>query len=73
MAVMPKYANLRELADAYKSGELTAPLMLDNDVTSVCAETGQPFPLDYEDVFEMDPTDLLTQALELLGIPWEHV
>lgn len=59
------YDTLRQLADAIKAGEVTGPLMIDNDVTGL-----------YQDdvkVFEMHPDDLLEQALDLLGIPHEHV
>jgi len=58
---------LQELAGAYKTGTVTAPLMLDNDSTSVYDEAADAT------VFEMHPADLIEQALTMLGIPWEHV
>lgn len=69
---MPKYKTLRELQTAYQRGKLTESLMLDNDTTSVYVQTG-PDEDDYEAAFEMHPDDLLGQALDLLGIPHEHV
>jgi hypothetical protein len=57
--------NLQELAAAYQAGTVTAPLMLDNDQTTVYQGD--------DEVFEMHPADLIEQALTLLGIPWEHV
>jgi hypothetical protein len=60
---------LAELAEKYKSGELTErePLWLDNDDTYVY--TGQTGPA----TFSMHPNELLEQALTLLGIPHKHV
>ena len=60
-----KYKNYIELFDAYKSGELTEPLMMDNDdsfvyVDDVCVFRGGG---------EMDTIDIL----EAIGIPVEHV
>lgn len=60
-----KYKTLAELQQAYKTGEITAPLMLDNDSTDVYDNE--------EDVFEMHPEQVLEEALALLGIPSEHV
>lgn len=59
------YETPRDLQAAYKSGTVTDPLMLDNDSTSVYAGD--------DNVFEMHPNDVLEQALDLLGIPHEHV
>lgn len=64
------YKTLAELRDAYASGKLTAPLMLDNDNTSVWVDDGT---LAGVEAFEMDPHDVMHQALDLLGIPWDHV
>jgi hypothetical protein len=63
---------LAELAASYKSGKVTAPLMLDNDSTTVYEDRGEGC-VDYVKVFDMDPHDLLEAALDLLGIPHEHV
>lgn len=72
-----QYKTLAELATAYKSGELTpetATLMLDNDYTAVTYHAADdPDWLHAVDVFHMDPHDVLEQALDLLGIPHEHV
>lgn len=61
------YNSLRELQDAYESGELdeSHPLFIDNDDTFVY--------LDDECVFGTHPDGLLEEALSLLGIPWEWV
>lgn len=56
---------LPELIAAYKAGEITSPLAIDNDETYVYTEEGQ--------VFSMDPGELLFEALYLLGVPCERV
>lgn len=58
---------LSELRDAYARGELTAPLMIDNDDVSLGGDYG------VEAMFSMHPYDLLNAALDLLGIPHESV
>ena len=58
--------NLQELRDAYASGQLTEPLVIDNDNVSVYVSEEVP-------LFESDPETLLTDALDLLDIPHEHV
>lgn len=72
---MMRYTTLEQLRDAYVSGGLdreTSVLWIDNDVTSVqCPVAGSTD--DYETIFEMHPDDLLEQALDLLGIPRDHV
>lgn len=72
-----KYKTVADLAEAYKSGVIPAdvPLMLDNDTASVYISTGpedDPYA-DAEHVFEMHPDRIMYQALELLGIPVDHV
>lgn len=62
-----KCATLAELVAAYRKGEVTAPLMIDNDNMAVYDEATDT------DVFEMDPHDVMEQALDLLGIPHESV
>jgi hypothetical protein len=71
---MMRYATLAELKLAYASGALSRDCMLwiDNDVTYVQRRAGDSTD-DYETVFEMHPGDLLEQALDLLGIPRDHV
>lgn len=64
---MPKYATLAELKAAYDSGELSrdVPLVVDNDYSSVYPEGGA--------VFEGGgASELIWEALELLGIPAEN-
>ena len=61
------YDTVGQLREAYQRGEISDPLMIDNDSTFVYQESGD------SDVFEMHPHDLLEQALDLLGIPHEHV
>lgn len=60
-----RYPALPALRDAYATGELAAPLMLDNDQAAV-------YDGD-EKVFESHPEQVLEDALDLLGIPHEHV
>lgn len=58
---------LSELVQAYKDGTITLPLMIDNDDVHVWDMREQ------EPMFEMHPSELLEQALDLLGIPHEPV
>lgn len=62
---MKKYQTLAGLKAAYDSGTLSRenPLVLDNDDTSVWDGAGE--------VFGAHPEDVLRQALDLLGIPWD--
>lgn len=66
-----KYDDVASLAAAYKSGALTAPLMLDND--DVNAVEHDDDWVNVTTVFQSDPQDLLEALLDHLGIPWEHV
>ena len=62
-----KYDTLRQLKDAYDSGQLSrAVLILDNDSTGVYDRVSE------ERVFEMHPSDLIIQALDLLSIPYDY-
>lgn len=74
---MMKYKTLADLVNAYHAKELTretAMLTIDNDNVHVTFHAADdPDWLRAENVFEMDPLDLLEQALDLLGIPHEHV
>jgi hypothetical protein len=72
MASQVRCSTLAQLAEGYKSGAYTAPLMLDNDSTTVYQESA-PGADDHECVFEMHPEDLLEQALDMLGVPHGHV
>jgi hypothetical protein len=71
------YSTVEELQAAYKTGAIPADaaLVLDNDTASVYVPTGpedDPYA-DSERVFEMHPEIILEQALDLLGIPRDHV
>ena len=68
-----KYETLEALKAAYDRGDLSAPLMLDNDTASVCAGEDGTMSDDAGEVFEMHPAELLEKALTLLGIPWEEL
>lgn len=61
-----RYQSLRGLQAAYESGELpgSLPLVIDSD--AVIASHGE------EQVFDLDPAEVLQQALDLLGIPWDR-
>ena len=65
-----KYKTLKELKKALDKGKIQLNphggdcLMVDADSTY--------FYLDDEVVFRMHPSDLLEEALNLLGIPWEN-
>ncbi|RLB28208.1 MAG: hypothetical protein DRG87_09820 [Deltaproteobacteria bacterium] len=65
-----KYKSLKELKEALDKGEIQANpangdcLIVDSDSIY--------FYLDDECVFRMHPSDLLEEALDLLGIPWEN-
>lgn len=66
-----KYKTLADLINAYHSGELTrdtARMYLDANDATVTVSLGDD---EYEDVFTIDPSDLITECLTLLGIPWE--
>lgn len=56
---------LRELIMAYQSGELTAPLVVDNDEIYVYTPDGKQF--------SMHPDEFIDAALTLLGVPHENV
>ena len=65
-----KYKTLKELIKALNKGEIQINpkegdgLMLEGDSAY--------FYLDEEIVFRKHPSDLLEEALSLLGIPWEN-
>lgn len=74
---MVRYETLAELKAAYDSGELSKlkyKVWLDNDDASILAEDDITTDGDTDThIFEVHPEDLLEQALDLLGVPWEHV
>jgi hypothetical protein len=66
-----KYENLKQLQQAYVSGELTQPVTLDNDDThlSIPVDPADPDG-EWAEVFDGGhPQELLEAALDLLGIP----
>ena len=63
VGLMPNMT-LVELKAAYDSGQVTEPLILDNDQTTVYTDSGK--------IFEAHPYDLLRSALDILGIPWDE-
>jgi hypothetical protein len=67
---MNPYQNLEELKDAFRKGELKGcAVTVDNDSVHLWKGTqAGEGPL-----FEMHSDDALCQALDMLGIPWEHV
>ena len=71
-----KYTTLKQLKDAIDSKELVLgefeQLTIDNDEIYLYVQ--DPASTDEEDkiqVFSVKPRDLLNQALDLLGIPWD--
>ena len=64
-----KYKTLKELKEALDNGEIEIDpgsgdgLTIESDITY--------FYVDDECVFRMHPSDLLEEALDLLGIPWQ--
>lgn len=63
---------LAELIEAYKRGEITQPMMLDNDHVSV-DEPHDPEWLNVTTHYSADPRTLLEGLLDYVGIPHEHV
>jgi len=63
-----KYNTLKEVLEAQQSGELTEPLILDNDSCTVYVPTG----LDDEEecVYRGPGYEIREEALTLLGIKW---
>ena len=72
---MKSYTTLKELKDALDSKELVLDenekLIIDNDSTDLYIQVSDDED-DTIEVFSLHPADLLTQALELLGIPWDN-
>lgn len=70
-----RYETLAELHLAVHRGDVKGTLTLDNDSTSFTDvdEETDPDWEHAETVFEMHPEEVLEQALDLLGIPHEHV
>lgn len=64
-----KYNTLKELIDAYNTGELSQNniLYIDNNDASVAI--GSDEDDTYECVFSMHPFDLFVESLKLHGIP----
>jgi hypothetical protein len=70
----PKYKTLAALRKAYESGELTkkTPLRLDNDCAVVYVDNGTEADCVFRSDFPPE-SELLSEALTLLGIPHESV
>ena len=64
-----KYKTLKELKEALDRGDIKVDpesgdgLTLESDITC--------FYVEDECVFRMHPSDLIEEALDLLGIPWQ--
>lgn len=70
---MRTYKTLAELRQAYDSGKIVAPVIINHG--SGNAEVDIPKDPDWtavDVIFDMDLCDLISQALDLLGIPHEH-
>lgn len=63
---------LAELIEAYKRGEITQPMMLDNDDVSVIEPHDEDW-LNVTEHYNAHPYELLVQLLDYVGIPHEHV
>jgi hypothetical protein len=61
---------LAELRDAYARKEITQPMFLDANDARVEIPEDEDW-INATTVFTMDPHELLLEALDLLGIPWE--
>jgi len=75
MSDKPKYATLAELRAAYESGELDgkeSPLVLDNDSSHVYVRGEDESGVDDVCVYRGEGYEIREEALDLLGIPWEH-
>lgn len=69
---MAKYGTLKELVAAKNRGELEGlTLTLDNDYVSMVKPMDEDW-VDVEDIYESDPHNLVLEALQLLGIPYEY-
>jgi hypothetical protein len=68
-----KYDTLAQLRDGYDRGEIprSSALILDGDNTYVYVSDSDSDYDDINSVFQLHPSDLLMQALDLLGIPYE--
>jgi hypothetical protein len=67
-------AEFKVFCDRERAVGVTPPtLMLDNDTTDAYDDDLVNDGEDSEKVFEMHPDQVLEEALDLLGIPHEHV
>lgn len=69
----PRYKTLAELVAAYRRGEKLTALVLDNDSTTAYLIPDDPDDDNWELAFSMHPDELLLSALDMLGVPHEHV
>ncbi len=66
-----KYNSLKEVLQAQKSGELTEPLILDNDSCTVYVPIGDDDEEEEEEcVYHGPGYEIREEALTLLGIKW---
>lgn len=68
------YESVDDLINAYKSGELTEPLFIDNDYVKVTIRGNDPSGVDDETVFQVegDPVLVLVDMVQKLSnIPVE--
>jgi hypothetical protein len=63
---------LAELIAAYKSGEITEPMELDNDEVYVLQPHDDEW-LSVTEHYRAHPDTLLEQLLDYVGIPHQHV
>lgn len=70
-----KYRNIKQLAAAYQSGELSRDdiLWIDNDDIHVYTGGYDDDDDNRQCVFRSDPVEALFDALDMLGIPAEGV
>jgi hypothetical protein len=71
---MPRYATLAELCAAMRDGQLdpeTFTLVIDNDHVGAYSNDRSDGYDDAEPLLELHPAELMTQALDQLGIPYE--
>lgn len=64
-----KYRTLKELKEALDNGEIE--LNQESDEGLTLESDIAYFYIDDECVFRMHPSDLIEEALDLLGIPWQ--
>lgn len=70
-----KYKTLKDLVEAIKSGEVAVkdcwPMVIDNDSVDLYSKDAAGEDID-ECLFEGGPREVLGEAFDLLGIPWQN-